>query len=126
MHAVAVSLTGLDGRQIGVPDVGVDLAELDPRLGARLVEETQLDLGGGFAEDREIGAAAVVGRAEWVGIAGPGVHRTSDWDALSLEANGPAVRRGCPGTVATMSNTAVLRVHPHRASSSPVAPEVLS
>ena len=36
VHAVAVALTGADGRQVGVPDVAVDLVEPDPGLGAVL------------------------------------------------------------------------------------------
>ena len=34
VHAVAVALAGLHLRQVAVPDVGVDLGQLDPGLGA--------------------------------------------------------------------------------------------
>ncbi len=38
VHAIAVALTGLDAGQVAVPDVGIHLGELDPRLVGRLRE----------------------------------------------------------------------------------------
>jgi len=79
VHAVAVALARLDGRQVAVPDVGVDLGQLDLGLGGRIftdpvVEETELDALGDLAEEREVGAAAVEGRAERVRRSGPDLH----------------------------------------------------
>ena len=74
MHAVSVALTGLDLREVGVPDVGVDLGQLDPRLGACIVEEAELDALRRFAEDREVRAVAIERCAERVGAAGPGMN----------------------------------------------------
>ena len=75
VHAVAVALAGLDGRQVAVPDEAVDLGQLDARLGAgRSVEQAELDALCVLAEDREVGAAAVERRPQRVGAAGPGLH----------------------------------------------------
>ena len=71
VHAEAVALTGVDAGQEGVPDVAVHLGEADALLVALVVEEAQLDLLGHLAEDREIGAGAVVRGPEGVGAAGP-------------------------------------------------------
>ena len=73
VHAVAVALAGLDRRDVAVPDVGVDLGDLEPGLDERSrlvrvgVEEAQLDALGGLAEEGEVGAAAVECRPEGVG-----------------------------------------------------------
>jgi hypothetical protein len=79
VHAVAVALSGLHVGQVAVPDVGVDLGQLDPGLVDRApgadVEEAQLDSLGDLAEEREVGPAAVERRAERVGLAGPDLHR---------------------------------------------------
>ena len=58
-----------------MPDVGVDLGQLDLGLGRPAawtdVEEAQLDAVGHLAEQREVGAGAVERGAERVGLAGP-------------------------------------------------------
>ena len=58
---------------LAVPDERVDLFEEDALFGAVVVEEAQLDLLGGFAEQGEVGALTVEGRAERIGGAGPDV-----------------------------------------------------
>ena len=64
--AVAVALAGADVRQVAVPDEGVDLAQRGTRVSVRrvVVEQAQLDRLGDLAEQREVGAGAVVGGAE--------------------------------------------------------------
>ena len=74
VDAEPVELSGADVRQVGVPDVGVDLDERDALLGAVVVEEAELHAFGHLAEDREVRPTAVVRRAERVGVAGPGVQ----------------------------------------------------
>ena len=74
VDAVAVALTGLHGRQVAVPDQGVDLGHLDPGLRAVLVEEAQLDPLGDLAEEREVGPAPVERRAQGVGAPRPDLH----------------------------------------------------
>ncbi len=63
VDAVAVPLTRLHLGQVDVPDVAVHLGQLDARLDAGVVEQAQLDLLGHLAEEREVGAGAVEGRA---------------------------------------------------------------
>ena len=94
-HPVAVALTGLDPRQVAVPDVGVDLGQLDPGLGAGLVEEAELDLLGDLAEQREVGAAPVERRAQRVGAPRPDLH----WIDQSTVGRGHGARdrSGSPG-----------------------------
>ncbi|BCI87185.1 hypothetical protein NIIDMKKI_23910 [Mycobacterium kansasii] len=74
MDPIPIALAGFDGRQVGVPDKGVDLGQGDPGLGAVGVEQTQLDPLGDLAEQREIRAGAVVRRAQRVGPAGPNLE----------------------------------------------------
>ena len=89
VHAVAVALAGLHRRQVAVPHVGVDLGQLDAGLGSlpSASKQAQLDLLGHLAEDREVGAAPVEGRAERVGASGPDLHTTLhllvDWNDQS-------------------------------------------
>ncbi len=75
VDAVAVALSRLDLRQVAVPDVAVDLGHRHARLGDRApcpdVDQAQLDLLGHLAEQREVGAVAVEGGAERVGLARP-------------------------------------------------------
>jgi hypothetical protein len=54
--------------------VGVDLGQVDPALGAVVVEEAQLDPGGHLREDPEVGAGSVERRAQRVRGAGPDLH----------------------------------------------------
>ena len=77
VHPVAVALTRLHLRQVAVPHVGVDVDELDPRLDAVVVEQAQLDPLGDLAEQREVRAAAVERRAQWVRGPGPTLHHVT-------------------------------------------------
>ncbi len=79
VHAVAVALPRLHVGQVAVPDVGVDLAELDAHLGAVGVDQAQVHPLGYLAEQREVRATSVEGRAERVGGAGPDVSVGSHW-----------------------------------------------
>ena len=54
-----------------VPDEAVDLGQRDPGLGAVGVEQAQLDPLGDLAEHREVGARAVVGRAQRIRLTRP-------------------------------------------------------
>ena len=63
---VAVSLTRLDPWDVGVPDIAVDLDELDPRLLAVLVDEAELDARRNLGEEREVHSGAVKGRTQRV------------------------------------------------------------
>jgi hypothetical protein len=71
VDAVAVPLAGLDAGQEGVPDEGIHLGQGDAGLLAGVIEQAQLDLLGHLAEDREVGAGAVVRGPEGVGGARP-------------------------------------------------------
>ena len=53
----------------------VHLGQGDPGLGAVRVEQAQLDTLGDLAEQREVGAGAVVGGAERIGLAAPDLLR---------------------------------------------------
>ncbi len=75
VHAVGIALAWPDAGQVAVPDVASVLGKLDPLLVAALVEEAKVDAGGDLGEEREVGAGAVIGGAEWIGAAGPDLHR---------------------------------------------------
>ena len=74
VDAVAVPLAGLHARQVAVPDEAVDLGEVDPVLGAVLVEQAQRHRRRDLGEECEVGAGAVVAGAERVGVARPRPH----------------------------------------------------
>ena len=78
VHPVAVALAGLDVGDEGVPDEPVDLGQREPGLVAVGVEQAQLDALGGLAEHREVGARAVVGRAQRIGLARPDLDLGGD------------------------------------------------
>ena len=86
VHAVAVALAGLHVREVDVPDVGVDLGQLDARLGVVVLEQAQLDAIGGLREQREVRAGAVELGAERVGLAGV--------DLAGVGLHGAESRRG--------------------------------
>jgi len=73
VDAEPVALVRHDARHVAVPGVGGDLGQLEPALGAALVEEAQLDGLRLLGEDREIRALSVPGGAERPRPAGP--HR---------------------------------------------------
>ena len=84
VDAVAVALARLDGRDVAVPDVGVDLGDLELGLHERAglvgvgVEEAELDALGDLAEEREVRAGAVEGRAQGVGRTRPVLDHWED------------------------------------------------
>jgi hypothetical protein len=71
VDAEAVALSRADAREVAVPDVGIDLREVDARLGPALVEQAQLDPLRDARVQREVGAAAVEARAERIRISRP-------------------------------------------------------
>ncbi len=94
VDAVAVALPGLHRRQVAVPDEGVHLGELDPLLRELLalaVDEAQLDPLGDLAEQGEVRAAPVEGRAQRVGRSGPGLHAGSSSLPAPVRARPPRV-----------------------------------
>ena len=76
VHPEPVALPGGYPGQVGVPHESVDLVEIDPGLMAGVVDQTQLHVIGHLGEHREVGARAVIGRAQGVRGAGPdgGLH----------------------------------------------------
>ena len=69
------ALTWLDGLEVPVPDMPVDLGQLDPGLGAVVGDEADLDLVGNLGEKREVDTATVERGTQGVGMARPeGVH----------------------------------------------------
>jgi hypothetical protein len=64
VDAVPVALAGADVGQVAVVDERVALGQLDPGLGAVLVEQAQLHPVRRLGEQREVGAGAVVGGAQ--------------------------------------------------------------
>ena len=87
VHAVAVALARLDARQVRVPHERVLLGHRDARLGVVVVEQAQLDALGDLREQREVGAGAVVRRAERIRASGPDLHRAPSGIACaSVEA----------------------------------------
>ncbi len=74
VHPVAVPLARLDAGEVGVPDVGIHLGEFDAGLDELLVEQAEFDLFRGLAVEREVGAVAVEGRAEWIRRTWPAIH----------------------------------------------------
>lgn len=61
-----------------MPDVRVDLLDVDAGLVPVVVEEAELDALGDLGEEREVGPRAVVRGAEGVGVAWPGLHVPED------------------------------------------------
>ena len=84
VDAIAVALAGLHLGQVAVPDVGVDVLQLDARLDPVLVEEAQLHSLRRLAEQREVRAAAIECRAQRVRRSRPRLHVS------------PVPRRGVP------------------------------
>ena len=62
VHTKPVALARGDARQIGVPDIPVDLIEADARFVALVVDQAQLDLLRDLGEQRKVGARAVIRR----------------------------------------------------------------
>jgi hypothetical protein len=99
VDAEAVALAGVDPGQEGVPDVAVHLGEADALLVALVVEEAELDLLGDLAEDREVGARAVVRCPEGVGATWPYLGHRGCSSCCGARRSGACahVRRGGHG-----------------------------
>ena len=79
VHPPSVVLTGSDLGEVHVPDVAVDLVDVDPDLvvatvAGRVAEQAQLDPLGDRREQGEVGAGPVVGGAERRRLADPGAR----------------------------------------------------
>ena len=74
VHPVSVALTGLHRGQVDVPHIGVHLGDLDAPLVAVLPDQAQLDALGHLREQGEVGARAVEGGTQGVGLSGPDLH----------------------------------------------------
>ena len=75
VHAIAVTLARLDIGHEAVPDERVHLGQGDPGLVVIRVEQAQLNTLGDLAEQREVGAGAVVGGAKRIGLTAPDLLR---------------------------------------------------
>ncbi len=64
VHPEAVALARCDCGQVAVPDVAVDLVEVDALLAAVLADQAEFDAFGDLREQREVGARPVIGGAE--------------------------------------------------------------
>ena len=99
VHAVAVALPRLHGRQVAVPDEPVDLGQLDARLvAAGAVEQAQLDPLGDLAEQREVRAAAVEGGAQGVRRARPALHAVAHFRQGSHLERSKHTRESAPSS----------------------------
>src|SRR5699024_644746 len=72
VDAEPVPLTGRHAEQVAVPDVVVDLDELDALFAAVVVDQAELHALGDLREQGEVRAGAVVGGPQRVGGTGPG------------------------------------------------------
>ena len=66
-----------------MPDERIDVDEVDASLLAAIAEQAELDALGAFAEEGEVRAAPVEGRAQRVGGAWPGLHGSPFSEGLS-------------------------------------------
>ena len=81
VHPEAVARARRDSGDVGVEDVERRLAQVDPMLGAVVVEQAQVDRLGALGPDRHVDAVAVGHDAEGVPVARPqvravGAHRS--------------------------------------------------
>src|SRR5690606_22069440 len=127
VHAVAVARAGALAGQVDVPDVRVDLLDVDAGLGAVVVEEAELDALGDLGEEGEVGPRAVVRGAERVGVAWPGLHVPEDFTGPRSVSSQDAFRGETPfpDDVAEKVCQALMMARPAPCSSShPRSPEV--
>ena len=89
VDAVAVALPGPDVGRVAVPDPRGHLGQRRARLRAVGVEQAQLDELGRLGEDREVGADAVVARAERERLSRPELQ-------VGSPRYGPGFGRGLP------------------------------
>lgn len=68
-------------RLVAMPDEGIHLGEGHAGLRAVLIEQSQLDALGAFAEEREVRALTVEGRPEWIRGSRPDLaaHPATGW-----------------------------------------------
>ena len=71
VDAVSVTLSRLDGGEVAVPDVGVDLFHVDALLVAGFVDQAEFHFFRHVGEEGEVGACAVIRGSEGVGLARP-------------------------------------------------------
>ncbi len=91
---ISVALPRLDRGQVAVVDEGVDIDEIDARLGAVVVEEAELHAFGALAEQGEVGAAAIERRPQRVRGTWPDLHATSIRRGLHPSERGRTAARG--------------------------------
>ena len=89
-----ISLAGLDGREVAVPHVSVDLGQFDPGLNAVVGDQADLDLGRNLGEEGEVDTAAIERRSQGIGMARPeGVHDVLGCWGIETERPFSPVRR---------------------------------
>ena len=71
VHPVPVPLARADAGQVPVPDEPVHLVQVDPRLGAVVVEQAELDPVGYLGEQPEVGPGSVIRGTQRVAVARP-------------------------------------------------------
>ena len=71
MHPVPVPLARADAGQVPVPDEPVDLVQVDPRLGAVVVEQAELDPVGYLGEEGEVGPGSVIRGPQRIAVTRP-------------------------------------------------------
>ena len=84
VHPVPVPLARADAGQVPVPDEPVHLVQVDPRLGAVVVEQAELDPVGYLGEQPEVGPGSVIGGTQRVAVARPYGSRRQMFPSLSL------------------------------------------
>src|SRR5215207_8322069 len=97
---IAVALPGLDPRDVRVPDVAVDLDELDAGLRAVVFDQAEFDFGRYFGKECEVHPGAVERRTQRVWPSRPHVQALSlqpaylfQHDALSCPGGTPRAPR---------------------------------
>lgn len=78
LHPVTVRLSREHMGQVAVPDERVHSLQGNPLLGPSLIEQAQIHRTGRFAEDGEVGAAAVIRRPQGIGTAAQTSMNPSD------------------------------------------------
>ena len=71
VHPVPVPLPWADAGQVPVPDEPVHLVQVDPRLGAVVVEQAELNPVGYLGEQPEVGPGSVIRGTQRVAVARP-------------------------------------------------------
>src|SRR5215813_5554905 len=121
-HAVVVPLARTDRWEISVPAEGVDLIQVQPPLRAVIAEKAQLNPLGNLGEEREVRSHAVVGSAQRIRLARPGIDgvrhitpcRTAQSGSRSSTRarTGPSAALPRAGPAAKRSRSALGQVRP--------------